>query len=155
MANTFNPSRMDIASGSPPRAAPVIVIADDEPAIRLVIARKLQQVGWTVVPVANGEDAVREATAHQPQLVITDLQMPRMDGLCMARQLFSNPATGHIPLILLSARGHRISTHDLTNTNVQHVMLKPFSMRQILAIAQDYWDFTTGDGAASPNAQAA
>ncbi len=134
-------------SGSPTRPSPTaggetartlrVLIAEDEPAIRLVLVNKLRQAGYAVREAANGEDALALAKAERPDLVITDFQMPRLDGLAMAKALFADVATQDVPVVVLSARGHRLGAADVANTNVQQVLMKPFSMREILAIAQE------------------
>jgi CheY-like chemotaxis protein len=134
-----NASTDDTATGAR-SARPTIVVVEDEATIRLVLANKLRGAGWDVVDAANGEDALAAIRARTPDLVLTDLQMPRMDGIAMARALHADPATRSIPIVLLSARGHRVGTGDLAHTNIQHVLLKPFSMRQILALAEEYVD---------------
>lgn len=125
---------------TPPPTAMRILVAEDEPAIRLVLVNKLRQAGFTVTDASNGADALAMAKAEAPHLVITDYQMPRMDGLTMAKALFEGDATREIPVIVLSARGHRLGTGDVAGTNVQQMLMKPFSMREILAIVQDYAD---------------
>jgi two-component system, OmpR family, alkaline phosphatase synthesis response regulator PhoP len=114
-----------------------IVVAEDEPAIRLVLASKLKQAGYTVLPAANGEEALQIARSILPDLIITDFQMPRMDGLAMARILHESEATRSIPLIVLSARGHRLGSEDVGGTNVIHVLMKPFSMREVTILVLD------------------
>jgi two-component system, OmpR family, alkaline phosphatase synthesis response regulator PhoP len=117
-----------------------VIVAEDEPAIRLVLVNKLRQAGFAVRDAANGEDALALAKAERPDLIITDFQMPRLDGLAMAKALFAEIATQDVPVVVLSARGHRLGAADVANTNVQQVLMKPFSMREILAIAQEYSD---------------
>jgi DNA-binding response OmpR family regulator len=117
-----------------------VLIAEDEPAIRLVLVNKLRSAGYAVRDAANGEDALALAKAERPDLVITDFQMPRLDGLAMAKALFGEMSTQDVPVVVLSARGHRLGAADIANTNVQQVLMKPFSMREILAIAQEFAD---------------
>lgn len=114
-----------------------IVVAEDEPAIRLVLANKLKQAGYSVRVAANGLEGLALVRAAMPDLIITDFQMPRMDGLAMARELHRDEATRRIPLIVLSARGHRLGGADLEGTSVDQVLLKPFSMREVLTIVGD------------------
>ena len=116
----------------------LILVVEDEPAIRTIVARKLEDAGWRVMSAPDGATGLRIAQAEQPLLIITDYEMPLLDGISMARSLFAGPATSGIPLILLTARGHRITAADLEATNVVNVMMKPFSMRQLVALATEH-----------------
>jgi CheY-like chemotaxis protein len=126
------------AEGGSAPSPMVIVVAEDEPAIRLVLTNKLKQAGYVVHAAANGQDGLALVRQVRPQLVITDYEMPRMDGLAMARAMTLDGALRTIPLIVLSARGHRLGGADVHDTNVQQMLMKPFSMREILSIVADY-----------------
>ncbi|MBV8781753.1 MAG: response regulator, partial [Phycisphaerae bacterium] len=65
--------------------------------------------------------------------ICTGFEMPLMGGLELARRLRGTPATEQIPIMMLTARGHRIEMSDLLNTNVRGVVGKPFSAREVLA----------------------
>lgn len=121
-----------------PSAGFSVLVVEDEPAIRLVLANKLKQAGYVVRDAANGTDGLASAKATRPDLVITDYEMPRMDGLAMSRSLFEDPALRSVPVIVLSARGHRLGAAEAHDTNVQHMLMKPFSMREVLSIAAEY-----------------
>lgn len=113
-----------------------IVIADDESPIRLVVGEKLRSAGFTVVEARDGEEALDLVRAHRPVAVITDLQMPYMNGLELCTALRSDPATAEIPALLLTARGHVLSDEMLSKTNIKRVMSKPFGVRDLLAYVQ-------------------
>lgn len=135
-----------------PHAQPAmrILVAEDEPAIRLVLVNKLKQAGYEVFAAPNGEEALQLARTERPTLIITDFEMPRLDGLAMARALFADASTRDIPVIVLSARGHRLGGSDVEATNVQQMLMKPFSMREVLAMVQEYREgMSTNQGVAA------
>ena len=112
-----------------------ILIADDETHILNVLTIKLQNAGYRVITAQDGEEAHRLACEHLPELIITDYQMPLLSGLELCSRLRSSPATKDIPAILLTARGFSMSQHEKTQDNIREVVTKPFSPREILALA--------------------
>jgi DNA-binding response OmpR family regulator len=111
----------------------VALVVDDEQHIVHVVALKLRNAGLEVVTASDGEQAYESASKSPPDIVITDLQMPYMNGLELCRKLRENPGTSHIPALMLTARGHALSKEDLAGTNISEVLTKPFSPREILA----------------------
>lgn len=114
------------------KAAPTILIADDEPHIRHILTDKLRSSGFLVVEARDGEEALELAVSDPPDLLITDLQMPLLSGLELCQMLRSRPRTAGVPALMLTARGHVLSPTDLANTNVREVMSKPFGARQLV-----------------------
>lgn len=114
-----------------------VLLADDEPHITHVVARKLEMAGYAVVVARDGEEAFELACDHRPDLVITDLQMPYMSGLELCAKLKQEPSTMDIPAFLLTARGYVISEDELAKTNIKQLMSKPFSAREILSETQN------------------
>lgn len=113
-----------------------IVVADDESPIRLVVGEKLRAAGYTVVEARDGEEALDLVKQHRPIAVITDLQMPYLNGLELCTAMRADPATAEIPALLLTARGHVLSNEMLARTNIKRVMSKPFGVRDLLAYVQ-------------------
>ncbi len=112
--------------------APLVLLADDEPHITLVVSRKLRSAGLEVITAEDGEEALEMARQHAPALVVTDLQMPYMTGIDLARALRDDPATSQIPVVMLTARGYVLDPGELESTNIRFIMSKPFSARELL-----------------------
>ncbi len=115
-----------------PLSGRTILIADDERYITTTIALKLRQAGATVLVANDGQEAFALATANTPQLVVSDFQMPIMSGLDLARQLKATAQTSEIPVLMLTARGHKLSPTELSQTNIRTLLAKPFSARELL-----------------------
>lgn len=109
-----------------------ILLADDEPHITHLVSRKLAGAGFEAVVTQDGEEALRVALEHPPDLVVTDLQMPRMSGFELAAELRRHATTAEIPVILLTARGYFLSQDELGQTNIREVLSKPFTARGLL-----------------------
>jgi len=105
-----------------------ILVSDDETHVTHILALKLGAAGHHVLVARNGQDALEQATAARPDLVITDFQMPLMTGFEMAMRLKDDPATRNIPLIMLTARGHKLTQDELAQTHIVALMDKPFSV---------------------------
>jgi CheY-like chemotaxis protein len=114
-----------------------ILVVDDELYVTQLLAFILRRVGDEVTTADEGELACQQAAQLQPDLIIADFQMPLIDGMEMCRRLKANPATASIPVLMLTARGHRLSPGELQSTNVRCVLAKPFSPRELLAKVQD------------------
>jgi two-component system phosphate regulon response regulator PhoB len=116
---------------------PLILVADDEAHIVHVVTLKLQNAGYRVITAEDGEEALALAIEHQPDLVITDFQMPFMTGLELCMQLKTHEQTKTIPALMLTARGFSLASEYLEQTNIVTVLSKPFSPRDILARVQE------------------
>ncbi len=114
-----------------------ILVVDDEMYVTQLLAFILRRVGDEVHTADDGEQALLAATELQPDLVIADYQMPVLDGLEMCRRLKADPRTRDIPVLVLTARGHRLRPTDVDGTNVRYVLAKPFSPRELVNKVDD------------------
>ena len=129
-------------SASPPseqRVTPVdagrplarILVADDNADMREYITRLLQQ-HWTVEAVADGADALEAARREPPDLVLSDVMMPRLDGFGLIRELRLDPRTRTTPIVLLSARAGEEATAEGLRAGADDYLVKPFSASALL-----------------------
>ncbi|MEE8154480.1 MAG: response regulator [Phycisphaerales bacterium] len=109
-----------------------ILVVDDEPPIRYMLDLKLRQAGFSVISASNGRDGYKLACEHRPDLVVSDYQMPVWDGLEFCQQLAADPETGEIPVVMLTARGHKVPPAELEKTNIRCFLNKPFSPRDLI-----------------------
>lgn len=114
-------------------SSPTVLLADDEPLITSVVAQKLRSAGFQVLVAHDGEEALEVASRTPPDVVVTDLQMPRLSGLELAIRLKAMPSTTNVPVIMLTARGYIVGQSEFGSTNIRHLMSKPFSPREVLA----------------------
>jgi len=99
------------------------------------------------VVARDGEEAYELACRVGPSLVVTDLQMPRMSGLELAIKLKQTEGTSGTPVVMLTARGYIIDQQAMEQTNIKHVMAKPFSAQAILRKATELIGTPEGSGA--------
>ncbi|MFE2299367.1 response regulator transcription factor [Streptomyces sp. NPDC059445] len=108
-----------------------ILIVDDEPAVRDALRRSLAFEGYDTEVAVDGADALEKATAYQPDLVVLDIQMPRMDGLTAARRMRGAGTT--TPILMLTARdtvGDRVTGLD---AGADDYLVKPFELDELFA----------------------
>ena len=114
-----------------------ILVADDESHILNVVSIKLRNAGFRVLTARDGQEALEVARQERPDLLITDLHMPRLTGLELCRRLREDAVTAPIPAIMLTARGYCLEPQDTADSGVLCMLSKPFSPRQLLATVND------------------
>ena len=114
-----------------------ILIADDEPHLVHILAYNLRKSGAIVEIAANGLECFNMACSLLPDLIICDYQMPVLDGLQACLRLRAGPSTMNIPVVMLTARGHRLAADEIARTNIRGVVPKPFSARQLLTMIDE------------------
>ncbi|WP_112466583.1 response regulator transcription factor [Streptomyces triticisoli] len=108
-----------------------ILIVDDEPAVREALQRSLAFEGYDTEVAVDGTDALDKASTYKPDLVVLDIQMPRMDGLTAARRI--RGAGDTIPILMLTARdtvGDRVTGLD---AGADDYLVKPFELDELFA----------------------
>jgi PAS domain S-box-containing protein len=127
-AATLSPSSPLTAFPSTPR----ILLVDDNADMRNYVKRLLCQQ-YDVETVSNGVAALAAIRHHIPDLVLTDVMMPELDGFGLLRELRANPQTQELPVILLSARAGEESRVEGLESGADDYLVKPFSARELLA----------------------
>ncbi len=114
---------------------PVVLIVDDEPHIRELLAFALHKAGLQTLEASDGEAALEMVKATPPDLVILDINMPRMDGLEVCRRLRAggNPAFPGAPILFLSSRDDEIDRVLGIELGADDYVIKPFSPREVVA----------------------
>ncbi len=109
---------------------PRILVADDDRLMRALLSDTLESVGYTVVVAANGEEALMRVRADLPDLILLDILMPKLNGIQVAKELKSDPATSGIPIIMVtSLRG----TPAATVSRAEAYLQKPVDLRDLLS----------------------
>ena len=109
-----------------------ILVADDEPHIVRVVSFKLKLAGFEVISATNGQEAWEILCENRVDLLLTDHQMPFMTGLELAKRMGADPRTASIPVLMLTARGFRLTPIELQGAGIVEVLDKPFSPRMLL-----------------------
>ncbi len=111
-----------------------LLVVDDEAKLLRAVAVTLREEGYEVTTARSGADALVAVNASVPDLIVSDIRMPGMDGYQLARTLRSNPRTELIPVIFLTARGERKDRIAGIRTGVDAYLTKPFDPEELLAV---------------------
>ncbi|MEV1046634.1 SpoIIE family protein phosphatase [Streptomyces sp. NPDC049916] len=145
-----DPAENDLAGAADPLAAPAepdfyptasardtaparILVADDNADMRGYLTRLLRGAGHRVVAVADGLEALNRVRAEAPELVISDVMMPGLDGLRLVAALREDARTATVPVLLLSARAGQEASIDGFDAGADDYLVKPFSAPELLA----------------------
>jgi len=107
-----------------------ILVVDDEAQITRVLKTTLSSQGYGIRSASDGEEALLLMKDWAPDLVITDLRMPNMDGLELCRRIRSE---SHIPIIVLSVKGEETIKVEALDAGADDYITKPFSVNELLA----------------------
>lgn len=111
---------------------PTILVVDDNPTNIKLVRDVLQFKGYTPVIADNGESAVAAAREHLPALILMDVQLPGMSGTEAMKILKTDPATGHIPIIALTALAMKGAEESLLAEGFDAYISKPISLKHLL-----------------------
>ncbi len=110
-----------------------ILIADDEPEVRKLLELVLRNNNYEVTSAVNGDQLIRMAQEHVPDLIIVDLMMPQMDGYEAIRQMRNDTRIAHLPMIILTAKSTPGDVVSGFETGADDYITKPFNMAELLA----------------------
>src|SRR5215212_7535966 len=113
-------------------AAPVVMVVDDSITVRKITTRLLEREGYRVVTARDGVDALEQLKGERPALLLIDIEMPRMDGFDLTRNVRGDPKTMDIPIIVISSRSapkHRSRAAEL---GVNVYLGKPYEEAELL-----------------------
>lgn len=112
---------------------PVVLLVEDEPAQRDVLAYNLQADGFAVTTAANGEEALMLVAEAAPDVIVLDWMLPRVSGIEVCRQLKTRAETRGVPIIMLSARSEEVDRVRGLETGADDYVVKPCSLVELMA----------------------
>ncbi|MCJ2072559.1 response regulator [Methylobacterium sp. J-030] len=111
-----------------------VLVVDDSPSIRQMIKIVLTPAGHTVIEAGDGVEGLVKAKAEPMQLVITDLNMPAMNGIDMIKQLRAVPSCAGVPILFLSTESDEGVKQQAKSAGATGWITKPFKPEQLLAV---------------------
>ncbi len=112
---------------------PRVLVVEDEPAQREVLAYNLEAEGFDVSRAENGEEALLLVAEDQPDIIVLDWMMPHLSGIEVCRRLKINADTRAIPVIMLSARSEEVDRVRGLETGADDYVIKPYSVIELMA----------------------
>ena len=111
---------------------PRVLIVDDEPDLLSVLHFGLEVEGFDVLEATDGEQALEMARSHQPDMIVLDLMLPRMDGYKVCRALKFDERYKRIPIFILSARSGETDRRLALDLGADDYVTKPYDMRDLV-----------------------
>ncbi|MCL7404915.1 MAG: response regulator [Marivivens sp.] len=113
-----------------------VLTVDDSPSIRRMIALTLREAGYNVLEASDGQDGLEKATTTRVDAIITDQNMPRMDGISMIKALRLHPNGRGVPIVVLSTDSADTLKSQAREAGALGWMVKPFTQDKLLAVVK-------------------
>jgi len=109
-----------------------VLVVDDDPVIQNLLRVNFEMEGYDVIVASDGVEGLERARNDEPDVVVLDVMMPRMDGLTVARHLKADPETAGIPILLLSAKAQAADLAAGEESGADDYLTKPFDPVNLL-----------------------
>lgn len=113
-----------------------ILIVDDSASLRQVVGISLRNAGYDVIEAADGRDALFKLTGQKVHLMISDVNMPNMDGISFLKSVKQNPAYKFTPVVMLTTESAEEKKKDGQAAGAKAWVVKPFKPEQLLGVVQ-------------------
>ncbi|WP_457281037.1 Hpt domain-containing protein [Polaromonas sp. P5_D5] len=117
---------------------PLILVVDDSITVRRVTQRLLQREGYRVSMAADGLQALERLQEERPAVVLSDIEMPRMDGFDLARNIRADVRLNNLPIIMITSRIAEKHREHAKELGVDHYLGKPFSEEELMSLVRHY-----------------
>jgi DNA-binding response OmpR family regulator len=129
-----NGRRLVVTSDNSSQRRPRILVIDDDPGIIQILEANLNHANFQVISAANGTQALAKASEERPDLILLDVALPDVDGLEVCRRLKQSPETGHIPIIIVSAKVKSKDRIAGKAAGAEDYITKPFAPLDAVAL---------------------
>jgi DNA-binding response OmpR family regulator len=117
-----------------------VLVIDDDPVILKLLEVNFEMEGFRVLTATDGGEGLRQARTKRPDVVISDIMMPKVDGLELATALKGDPETEDLPVILLSARAQAGDVQKGLEVGVEEYVTKPFDPFELVDLVYSVLD---------------
>lgn len=119
-------------------AVPLVLVVDDSITVRRVTQRLLQREGYRVALAADGLQALERLAEELPSVVLSDIEMPRMDGFDLARNIRGDARLSHLPIVMITSRIAEKHREHAKELGVNHYLGKPYSEEELMSLVKHY-----------------
>ncbi len=148
LASVYAQTARELAATKPPAGAvpeaapldrtPMVMVVDDSLTVRRVTQRLLVREGYRVVTAKDGLDALERLAEERPMVLISDIEMPRMDGFDLVRNVRADPKLQGLPVIMITSRIAQKHRDYAAELGVDHYLGKPYSEEELLGLMARY-----------------
>jgi len=135
-AQTLEPSAPQVQAA--PVRTPMVMVVDDSLTVRRVTERLLKREGYRVVTAKDGLDALERLAEERPVILLSDIEMPRMDGFDLVRNVRADPKLVGLPVVMISSRIAQKHRDYAATLGVEHYLGKPYSEEELLSLVARY-----------------
>ncbi|MCJ7799263.1 MAG: response regulator, partial [Polaromonas sp.] len=128
----------DAALASAAQQVPLSLVVDDSITVRRVTQRLLQREGYRVAMAADGLQALERLQDELPAMVLSDIEMPRMDGFDLARNIRADERLKHLPIVMITSRIAEKHREHAKSLGVDHYLGKPYSEEALMSLVRRY-----------------
>ena len=114
-----------------------LLYVEDNEMNRDMLSRRLQRRGHEVLIAVDGEEGIAQATAEKPDLILMDIQLPKISGLDATRELRVDPNTAHIPIIAITSFALSGDSEKAKDAGATAYLAKPYSPRELLQLIRE------------------
>lgn len=116
--------------------AKTILVVDDARSMRGLVAMTLKSAGYNVVEACDGQDAVEKIGQQKVNMVLSDLNMPRMDGIALIRELKADPKYKFLPIVMLTTESEEEKKREGQQAGAKAWIVKPFKPETVVKVVQ-------------------
>lgn len=127
-----------VPASAGPVSVPLVLVVDDSITVRRVTQRLLQREGYRVALAADGLQAMERLAEERPTLVLSDIEMPRMDGFDLLRNIRADEALRDLPVVMITSRIAQKHREMARQLGANHYLGKPYSDEELLGLIQHY-----------------
>jgi chemosensory pili system protein ChpA (sensor histidine kinase/response regulator) len=117
---------------------PMVLVVDDSLTVRRVTQRLLVREGYRVVTAKDGLDALERLAEERPAVLLSDIEMPRMDGFDLVRNVRADPRLRGLPVVMITSRIAQKHRDYAVELGVDHYLGKPYSEEELLSLVAGY-----------------
>ncbi|TSA45184.1 MAG: response regulator [Deltaproteobacteria bacterium] len=110
----------------------LILVVDDSLTVRRLVTQALEEAGFQVMTAENGKQAMKRVQEHKPDLIISDINMPEMNGIEFCKRIHADPTLALIPFVTMSSNSDRAVMRRLLQWGASSYLVKPFNLEQIV-----------------------
>lgn len=117
----------------------LVLLADDSGAIRKMVGLMLERANFDVADAADGEEALQKAMKAPPEVILLDINMPKMDGIEACRRMRQVKTLEHIPIVMITTSGESSYVHRAQAAGCTSFLIKPFKETELRATLSRYF----------------